>query len=161
MEMKSHETKPDMALWQAYKKGDFLSFSVLFDRYKNAIFNLSLRSVNSETLADAILQKVILRLHLSRHLVDTNHPLKHWIFVITKSEINRVQFDSPLVSFSHGNSEPEVFKKAFDEKNEFKDQLNEVYSKLSERQKELLEIKYIDGLAFEEISEKLGVNRNE
>jgi RNA polymerase sigma-70 factor (ECF subfamily) len=66
------------------------AFQLLYDRYRNRIYKLSLRFLKSSILAQEVVQDLFLKLWFSRKNIDPDKPLEAWLFTIAKNAlINR------------------------------------------------------------------------
>ncbi len=66
------------------------AFQLLYDRYRNRIYKLSLRFLKSSILAQEIVQDVFLKLWFSRKNIDADKRLEAWLLAIAKNAlINR------------------------------------------------------------------------
>lgn len=153
---------PDDELFEQYRSGAIQSFEALYERYKAAVYQLILEHTDSAYEAGQILQRIFFKVHTLRSLINRKHQFSQWLFVISLSEINRALNDSPMVSFSESIEslqllEPQKIKKASD----FSSHLRETFSALSDEELKLLHMRFIDGLAFEEIAQELGISSDE
>lgn len=148
----------DEKLFDLYRKGHFESFERLFERYRHAVYQLILNHTDSLYEANEILQNIFLKVHVLRKRFTGKHLFSQWLFVISLSEINRSINQSPRVVFSESMRTLEPLDpKSTDQK--FSDQLEDRVSTLSDEEIKLLHMRFIDGLAFEEIASELGVSQ--
>lgn len=141
----------DEKLFQKYKRGDFNSFLLLRNRYKQRIFNLAFQKTNSTYRSQEVLSEVFLKLHLTRFMFSKKYSLDQWIYVLTKDEIEGgVAFTGDQLKTSE-EGEPL----------DFKENLKETVEGLSDRDLELMHIRFSDGLALEEIAHLLNLSRED
>lgn len=141
-----------------YKKGSFDSFQFLFERFKNPIYKLSLSKVRSTYDSMDILNSTFERLHITRSLYLSHFEIHRWIFVITLSEIHRHLNHSPRVSFEMKSDHD--FKKQDFERG-FEDALTTSLKQMDDEKEAELSIRFLDGLAFEEIATRLKILKSD
>jgi RNA polymerase sigma factor (sigma-70 family) len=76
---------PDAALVQEVLRGNQQAFEVLVQRYSTALFNFIHHFTGDQDLACDILQQVILQLFLNLSTLDTDKPLKPWLFQVARN----------------------------------------------------------------------------
>lgn len=141
----------DEKLFQKYKRGDFHSFLLLKDRYKQRIFNLAFEKTNSTYRSKEVLNEVFSKLHLSRFMFSKKYKLNQWLYVLTKDEIEGgVAFAGDQLKTSKEG-----------ESLDFKENLKETAEKLSDRDLELMHMRFSDGLALEEIAHLLNLSKED
>lgn len=151
----------DEELFDSYRKGHLESFEKLFERYRYPVYQLILKHTASQLEANEILQNIFLRVHTLRKRFNGKHQFSQWLFVVSLSEINRALHDSPLVTFSESMQTLELLTpKQTGQNTGFEDHLKDRVATLSDEEVQLLHMRFIDGLAFEEIAFELGVSRS-
>jgi len=109
--------------------------------------------------SEEALQQTFYRVHKWRHKYSPKYQVAQWIFIIAKSEINRMSQKSSKVSFLEEATSMELLSQNDLEASiSFREQLAQTQSELSEEETQLLHMRFIDGLAFEEMAEELDLN---
>ncbi|MAV91039.1 MAG: hypothetical protein CL676_06430 [Bdellovibrionaceae bacterium] len=151
--------KTDEILYADYLQGDVGAFEELFERYKPRILKLAEKRLRSNEQAEEALQQTFYRLHSWRHKYQSRFKVAQWVFVIARSEIQKLSQNQNLLRFSEDIQSMElVSQNTLDTSIEFKERLAQTQKDLTEEELDLLHMRFIDGLAFEEISEHLGFN---
>ncbi|RMF67692.1 MAG: sigma-70 family RNA polymerase sigma factor [Calditrichaeota bacterium] len=81
------ESKTDDQLMLSYASGDLAAFEELFRRYGKRLYNLFLRSVNREDLAQDLLQECFLKVIEARDRYRPRTAFSSWIFTIAMNLI--------------------------------------------------------------------------
>lgn len=129
----------------------YAAFNELYSRYSQRVFNFLNKKVKNSADGEDLLQKVFIKVHESKHLYSSKYKFEQWIFVIARTQAldyfraNR-RYQNRLDQY-----EPEI------------DNSSEVdmsfMNSLNSDQQELLEMKFIDELSYQEISKI--VNKSE
>lgn len=135
------------------------AFEELYSRYFERMLKLAKKRLAQNEKAQEAVQNTFFRLHSWRHKYNPKYLVAQWVFVILRSEINKVLKDPHALTF---DEKPlhllTLSQNSPEESIGFKEQLSQIESQLSQEEMDLLHMRYIDGLAFEEISDLLGLN---
>lgn len=175
--MKSPTTAPsDEDLMLAYGGGDEEAFVLLFQRYKQRIFNYFLRHLGDRAAAEDLLQTTFLKIHRVRKSYRPSAAFSTWIFTIATNLLR----DYKLSARRHGNvieleemrekvaragsfSEPAILS---DEKTpelgygekEIADRVRQAVQSLPSDQKEVILLAKYEGFRYEEIADILSIS---
>lgn len=146
--------RSDEELMKAYAEGDLSAFEELYKRHKGRVYGFLQKRCSSKQMADEVFQNTFLKLHELRFKYSSNEKFLPWLFLIARSVwIDRLRKDGSeqrkieaLSLQSEDSLPPEVDEKTFS--------VNEAILKLPAKQKELLNMRYSEGLSFEEIGQK-------
>jgi RNA polymerase sigma-70 factor (ECF subfamily) len=155
--------KSDTVLWDAYKQGDREAFSELFRKYYSPLYLYGHKIVQDPVLLEDCIQELFLELWKSRNQVVVVS-VKAYLFKSLKYKIFR--------ALSHRKIHPESILKeemSFElshdtllihkeEEQERAKQVVKAFEQLSNRQKEVIYLKYYLGLSYEEVSEIMEIN---
>lgn len=68
------------------------AFQLLYDRYRNRIYQVSIRYLKSPLLAQEVVQDVFLKLWIERKNIKTDQPLEAWLYTVAKNNLtNRLK----------------------------------------------------------------------
>ena len=149
--MNPFEGLSDEKLMMHYLRGESLAFDVLYYRHKTKVSSYLARRLDNATDVGEVFQNVFLKVHKSRERYDPKYSLLQWLYTITRSELldflkkRRLPTDSIADDFAA----PEVDENRFD--------LAAVPG-LSEKERKVLELKYLSDLEYDEISKLLGTS---
>jgi RNA polymerase sigma-70 factor (ECF subfamily) len=151
---------PDYELMKAIQKGDMVSFNSLVDRYKNRLFNVVVRMLNSSETAEDIVQETFIRVHLHKMSFDFRYAVSTWIYTIAlnlaRNELRRrkrVQF-LDIADFSNRLKAPE---EKVDNSSKLREILDKAVTKLPEKYRQAFILRDLDQLSYEEIAQILSV----
>jgi RNA polymerase sigma-70 factor (ECF subfamily) len=131
------------------------AFAELYTRYSLRVFNFLNKKVQNAVECEDLLQKVFIKIHESKHLYKDKFKFEQWLFVIARSQA--------LDHFRSASRYQNRLKNLKAEEASMHIETHETdlsfMQSLEANQQELLEMKFIDELSYEEIS-KL-VNKSE
>jgi len=137
-----------MLQYQTYSPDQaYEAFNELYRRYGLRVYSFCLKKTKSVSDSEDLMQKVFLKIHESKHLYNSKFKFEQWLFVIARTQ---------TLDFFRSKSryEKRIEKADFNtdsnttHESDTKDELNNLESD----QRELLEMKYIDELSYQEIS---------
>jgi RNA polymerase sigma factor (sigma-70 family) len=144
----------DEALMKAYQQGELAAFEELYRRHSGRVYGYLRGRLKGDREAEDLFQQVFLKLHHHRDRYDTSLPFLPWIFSIARNVlIDYVRKPRPVAVESQvleREPAPEAAVPALS--------FADAVSGLPQEQRRLLELRYREGLSFEEISRKTGVN---
>lgn len=141
-----------MDLYQtAHPDEAYKAFTELYNRYSQRVYNYLQGKVKNSADSDDLLQKIFIKVHESKHLYKNKYKFEQWIFVIARTQV--------LDFFRANRRYKERLAKLGPEESSSLEVDLSLFNKLDESQRELLEMKYIDELSYEEISKI--VNKSE
>ncbi len=152
----------DEELMVAYKDGDLSAFQILYKRHKGRLMGYLITKLKNPDEAEDVFQSVFIKLHAGRFSYKENIPFLPWIFTIARNTMvdhirkkgtykKHVSVDSEFISsHSTGNtSEPLSIGEAISE-----------LSSLTNSQRQALELRFNDGLSFEDIGKKMNITHS-
>ena len=167
------QEESDENLMTRVKNGDALAFSILMDRYKQAVVNLVVYTVGDNIDSEDIAQQVFIRVYRNAATYEVRSKFTTWLFTITKNlalnEIRRRK-RHPTDSLDVVEQEEDYTKtKQYPDtkavppddsmmNDEMQKCLKAVLEALPERQRLALLMFQEQGLSYEEISEVLEIS---
>ena len=141
-----------------------VAFAELMRRYKRAIFAYAIASTGSRQDAEEITQDTFVKVYRAAHRFDSRYRFTTWLYKIAsntcKNKLRRrrktVSLDvenAPVVPVSHEASPLEAYKKDL-KIAEVRDAINS----LPPRYKQVLYLRYVEGLSYKEIAEALDLS---
>lgn len=147
----------DEELMLKYQGGDEHAFAELYKRLSPRIFGYFHSKIRTKEKTEEAFQEFFIKLHKSKHLYKKGMPILPWVFTIARTvfldEVRRTKFEKNQVQISDGDWTTEN-----NFKDEGKQELQPVLSKLSPEQKSALELRYFDEKTFDEIAIILNTN---
>lgn len=153
----------DSKLWDAYKNGDKEAFSFLFRKYYSPLFLYGSKIMQDQNALEDCIQELFMELWKSRSQVEVKS-VKAYLFKSLKYKIYR-QLSQRKITSEAFLKEDMIFELSHDtfmihreDETERAKQLIRAFDKLSNRQKEVIYLKYYLGLSYEEVSEIMEIN---
>lgn len=138
-----------MLIYQTHSPTEaYEAFSELYSRYCGRVFNFLFKKTRNQAESEDLLQKVFLKIHESKHLYKDKFKFEQWLFVIARTQAldhfrSAKRYKDRLDKYS-----PEVQEESMVD--------TSALASLEADQEELLAMKFIDDLSYEEISKVLG-----
>ncbi len=155
----------DSVYWQRLQQGDAKALGFLYDNYVDKLFLSALRTTDNREFAKDAVQEVFIEIWHYRHtLSDIQYSQSYLIKVLRSILIKKLKkenssnyypLDEALVS---PEQDIETILIGRDIQKEKMTSLHYALSKLSDRQKQVLELHFYKGLSYELIAEKLNIN---
>lgn len=142
----------DETLMILYQNGDPLAFEELYHRHAPKVFAYLTRRVPNKEAED-LHQIVFLKVHQYRVKYDPTFPFLAWIFTITRNVLIDHFRKRPAPS---SGIEVSTVPDGLSSQEPALD-LNKMFATLPPEQRELLCLRFQEGLRFEEISARLGI----
>jgi RNA polymerase sigma-70 factor (ECF subfamily) len=120
----------------------FSAFELLYTRTSPVLYSFLLKKSHKTEEAQDLLQKTYLKIHQCKELYNPKYKFEQWLFTIAKN----------LILDEWRKTSREAKKIANSNAIDDKILMHEVDLHLSESDRELLELKYIDNLTYLEIS---------
>ncbi|MCL6266305.1 RNA polymerase sigma factor [Flagellimonas myxillae] len=153
-------------LWSRFKAGDKTAFESVYRSCIDDMYAYGLKLESDQELVKDSIQEVFIDIFERRNAVSEPYnikfyilkALKHTIFKKQKKERKKLKLhEQPLVSFSAGHNFED--KRILSELDEEKKQLvTKALQTLTSKQKEIMYLRFSVGLAYEEISEIVGID---
>lgn len=139
----------DEDLFKKYLTGDASAFEILYRRHAPRVFRLAQKYVNERSAAETIVSAVFSNVHQLRLEFDPAYRFIQWLFVLTRRELTANGWISaaPETLLTFADTE--------DSEDPFQDKLDHMMDSLDEKDLGLLHMRFVDGLAFEELSERI------
>ncbi len=155
----------DAFYWARLKKDDPQALGFLYDKYVDKLFLSALRTTSNRELAKDAVQEVFIELWNYRHTItDIQYSQSYLAKVLRGILLKKLKKENEAYhyeleeSFVSPEESIENIIISSDTDREKKYRLKEALSNLSNRQKQLLELHFKDGLSYEQIAEKLSIN---
>lgn len=159
--MKSIPIIDEKALLIELKRGDKVAFKQLYEVYSGKLASKLIYLLKSEELAQDILQDVFLKIWINREMIDTELSFGAFLYKIatnlSKNVIRKNVYDQLMrdevgkEGVYHPMEEDEDAEQA-------KAILDQAMDQLTERQREVYTLHKLEGLSYQEISEKLNIS---
>ncbi len=158
----------DEELIARFQQGDSYAFDLIVKRYKQQLLNFVFRFLNNREQAEDVVQETFLRVYRKRHAYKQVAKFSTWIYTIAgnlaRTEL-RKRKRRQLFSLSDIGMEEKDYEIASDEYNPEKYTNTVMHEKIIQREIDKLSVKFreviilrdVQGLAYEEIAEIINV----
>lgn len=138
-----------------YQHGEYRAFEVLYERYSPRLYGYLRTKCSNPGEAEDLLQQTFLNVHRNRYRYDSTLPFVPWIFSIARNIlIDHLRKrravpteDGKLISLADRASERFAESPS----------MEEILNLLPPEQRRLLELRFSEGMSFEEIAGKHGI----
>jgi RNA polymerase sigma-70 factor (ECF subfamily) len=155
----------DAVYWNRLKNGDSKALGFLYDKYVDKLFTAASHTTDDRELAKDSVQEVFIEVWNYRHTIsDVQYSQSYLTKVLRSILLKKLKKENPLhhcqlqESFVSPEQNIESILISMDADKEKKYRLKQALTKLSTRQKQVLQLHFDDGLGYEQIAEKLSIN---
>lgn len=133
--------------------GESEALDILYLRHSGRVLSYAQRRGLPPERREDLLQIVFLQLHRKKHLYNPEHSALAWIYVITRSELKDYK-NRELKDFSE--LDDSLSQTSEDAPNiDMKDQAEALLKELRPREQEVMKLRYLEELEYEEIAQIL------
>lgn len=133
-----------------YKLGNSAAFAVIYDRHVGRLYGYLLKKLRSEAVAKDVLQETLLKLHRFRDRYSREYPFTPWLFTICRNTLTDYFRSIDKQAVLDENIDTYAAKSETSLEN-----LSPNLQKLTGREKEVIDLHYLQGFPFEEIASRL------
>lgn len=143
----------------AYVNGDDAAFRLLFERYAPILLRLTRRHLQSEDLAQEIVQQTFFRLHGARNDFRSGSRLKPWVMTIAMNLVRehwrrkKRRTFIELKDTSHAAPQAERSKRELEDRSRV---LHEALGRLPDSQREVVELHWFQERPYAEVAKIVG-----
>lgn len=151
----------DIMLWESFRKGDRDAFAALFRAHYEGLFRFGSKFTNNTELLEDTIQELFMELWQARSATPVLSvkayllkSLKYKLLKVFRKHGRQIPLgDEVAFELSHEN-----FLIAEQESAEKKKMVLDALQRLSNRQREIIYLKYYQNLSYEEVSEIMNIN---
>lgn len=154
----------DEVLWEAIQAGDSNAFKALYEKYVDLLFNYGRKMSSEKSLVQDSMQDTFRVIWEKRATIVIKRSIKQYIFTIFRRDlVAKIQHQQLMTSLVY---EPDFdisieYKIILDEgQQQLRKNLDQAISTLTNRQKEILFLRYYENLTYDEIAELMDLNQN-
>lgn len=163
--MPEYHYQNDAACWRQLKEGNAESLGYLYDKYIDKLFSAALKITDNRELAKDALQEIFIEIwHYRASIGEVNHSYGYLLKVLKSIILKKIK-RSGLVNELNENQEfiqeernVEEIIISTEHTNEQKSRLNIALSQLTSRQKQVVKLRFFEGMSYEQIAIKLSMN---
>lgn len=152
----------DESLIESLYSGDTYALNILYEKYSRALLGIALKIVNSQDIAEEVLQDAFLKIWNNFYTYDVSKGrLFTWMLNITRNiAIDRLRSKDYKKNYKNPAADIDVSIDSglsSEEQNVDHIGLKDVLEKLNPDQKKLIDMAYFQGYKQSEIAEELGI----
>lgn len=151
----------DEELMRAYIKGDMQAFRTLYQRHKGRVLGFLCTRLGGQEEAEEVFQDVFFKVHRHRFSYRDDVPFLAWLFTIARNAaIDHARKTSTREKYVSLN--PDEVENASDEPatNHLLSETIEGLSSLNDNQRQLLALRFSEGLSFSEIADSMNLSQS-
>jgi len=153
--MKIQERNKINELFEEFKNGNKEVLEEIYNKYHKTIYGIAFSILKNKDDSEDIVQSVFIKIHTLDNSKLPKENVASWLYTLTKNEAlqflrkqkNNIDLDS-IYDLTDNNNEIDKLIN--------KETYNKLISKLNPKEKEIVSLKIISNLSFEEISQLLG-----
>lgn len=161
MEIDDYIVAEDRELVRLVLEGDDRAFEYLFNRYREAIYRLFVQRLHGIDGADDLLQETFVKVYINLHRYNAAYSFGQWVYTIARNtfidHVRRRQEDLPIDDrfAAPVSSAPTPEESVINLQQ--RSQIEHYLSRMTERYRRLIEMRFFDEYSYEEIAVKLNL----
>lgn len=158
------EVNSDYLLWKRIKAGETQAFNDLYMQYADIMFSFGHLYTKDQELIKDCIHDLFFDLYKYRKNLSDNDHIRHYLFKSLKRKIQAPQSAKLKIVYTESVSEETTMRlsSAESEEMEFQEEsianIKKAMDKLSEKQREVLNLRFQIGLSYNEIAQILDIS---
>ena len=151
----------DNALIKQIKSGNYDAFTLLYNKYIRQLTQYGLKFNTDLPVIQDCLHDVFVWLWSNRHKLEIHHSVKSYLFKAVRTSILHIlEKNNKLRTLEDNeyNFDLELSPESLMLQNENRKQIESLLCKLTARQKEVIYLRYYEGLNFEDIAQNMNLS---
>ncbi len=157
----------DANLWQAFKQGSWEAYTRLYNEYYSTLNNYGYKFTRNITLIEDAIHDLFVRLWTSRENLGTPVSVKNYLYKSLRNTlIRKIQSENKFTSIAD-TGYPSGFEVLYAataglaiEEKQFREKVQAIINTLPPRQKEIIYLRFYEGLSYEEIADIMSIGIN-
>ena len=164
----SHSAQEDMSLIVAIRSGDYDAFTLLYNKYIQPLTQYGLKFIADLPAVEDCLHDVFVWLWANRHKLDMHTSVKSYLFkAVRTTMLHWLQKQNRLRGLTPGDERGYLFELQLtpetrvlhnESQRQLRQQIEGVLTNLTAKQKEVIYLRYYEGLNFEEIARNMNLS---
>ena len=164
----SHNAQEDKSLIVAIRSGDYDAFTLLYNKYIQPLTQYGLKFMADLPAVEDCLHDVFVWLWANRHKLDMHTSVKSYLFkAVRTTMLHGLQKQNRLRGLNTDDETGYPFELALtpetrvlhnENQRQLRQQIERVLSTLTAKQKEVIYLRYYEGLNFEEIARNMNLS---
>lgn len=152
-------------LWRAFKRGDWEAYTSLYHEFFRPLNNYSYKFTRDVNLIEDAIHDLFANLWTNRENLGNPLSVRNYLYKSIRNMLFRKIRSQSRFSDLSESDENVPFEISFDhqliineEQKKIQDTLRQVLQELPPRQREIVYLRFYDGLSYEEIADVMGIN---
>jgi len=164
----SHSAQEDKSLIVAIRSGDYAAFTQLYNKYIQPLTQYGLKFIADLPAVEDCLHDVFVWLWTNRQKLDMHTSVKSYLFKSVRTTmLHWLQKQNRLRSLNPGDEQgypfelqltPETLVLNNESQRQIRQQIESVLGTLTAKQKEVIYLRYYEGLNFEDIAQSMNLS---
>ncbi len=164
------EHQDDVSIWKEFKKGNESAFNFIYEQYFAILYNYGCQFTKDRELVKDHIQDLFVDLKIKRSKLGDTTSIKFYLFKSLKRKIIRALGKTKYLIYDKNAYQNYDFEIVLSHEShlihsqldvEVKEKLEEIFKKLTKRQKEAILYYYHEGLSYKEIASLMNFSRVE
>lgn len=161
------ESLSDLEVWQAFSNGNENAFEYIYETFSDELYSYGMKIKTNNSLVQDCIHDVFVDLWRQRNNLNPTNNIKFYLFRSLRRRISyAIKREKKLYAdSSQENLEYVVISLPFENiiineqfREDRKSKLLHVFSRLSERQKEAIDLIFFQKMSYEEVSDIMSIN---
>ena len=155
----------DNHLWDRFRKGDVTAFSHIYELHVQALYQYGMKLSSDSAFVMDCIHDLFVDLNHHHKTIEVINNMRSYLIRSLRNRIFRSLKSRDRTGYDAIENHPFLLEAAFDEQldelettRKKRRRLREALNKLPDRQKEVIYLRYINGLSNEEIVQIMGIN---
>ena len=148
----------DEALMKEYQQGSFEAFNILYERHSQKVYAYLRKRLNRKEEVEDVFQQVFSKLHTSRQNYEEKYLFLQWLFVIARTSL--IDHERKRYHKSEISAESQWLESLTKEEPPHQSDGSPYLKNLSPIQKQIVTLKIMDDLTYEEIGSMLKITES-
>jgi RNA polymerase sigma factor (sigma-70 family) len=155
------------SLWREFQNGNKTAYSFIYEQYSDNLYNYGMQLVKNNDLVEDAIQDLFVNLWRCRKNLTAVKSVKFYLLSCIRREIiKKIKTENKFISDDqaveqksfqfYGSLEDDMIEEQASLERTGK--LREIMLSLSKRQREIIYLKFYEGLTYSEIAESLGLD---
>ncbi|MFT3935594.1 MAG: sigma-70 family RNA polymerase sigma factor [Chitinophagaceae bacterium] len=155
------------ALWNAFKKGNWDAYTILYNNYYALLNNYGYKFTRNTTVIEDAIHDLFVRLWVSRDNLGEPESIKNYLYKSLRNTLIRKIKAEEKYTGIDDEDYPTGFEVSYEEQagiaieqREYREKIKAVIHSLPPRQKEIIYLRFYEGLSYDEIADIMSISVN-
>ena len=155
------------ALWNSFKQGNWDAYTHLYNDYYSLLTNYGYKFTRNSNLIEDAIHDLFVRLWTSRSNLGDPVSVKNYLYKALRNTLLRKIKSEEKYTGIDGDEYPFGFEVTYNnqadlaiEEKEFREKVKAIVNTLPPRQKEIIYLRFYEGLSYDEIADIMSIGIN-